>query len=374
MQPSLRLRCSRCGVESSFSFLDAGQRRYCSDCRAPIFVPPLGKPVTPRTRTAAHPPNDSCLRIWAVGAVAALVLAPGIWWLNLRHERARDADSANKQVVAKVADARACLARERWDEAAALLQSALAIENATHLEVAQALWNDLRGQQAAGVLRTAEAALARRDVAQTLSLLQSYLEDPYGAEHEKARSLKAQLELATSDEEAAARLHQLTDEALIEFAGKGTLRDTQEFSTPDAYAIYLEKLRSGLETEFRRREEARADRARRIQATPVFSEFQELVTLSRRRLQARTGGGKIDQRLLARFFAEVQINGAEEQQRIRNELGKRQPDFDEAERLARIRANFKERLRAYKEFDDGDRELFDRTVDHEMNQLLQDLQ
>src|SRR5262249_14395933 len=112
----------------------------------------------------------------------------------------------------------------------------------------------------------------------------------------------------------------------------------------------------------------------RIQATPVFGEFREFVEVSRRRLQARTGGGKIDQRLLARFFAEVQINGAEEQQRIKSELGRRQPDYDEAERLARIRAKFKERFRTYKDFDTGDREMFDGTVDQEMNQLLQDLQ
>jgi hypothetical protein len=305
--------------------------------------------------------------------VAALVLAPGIWWLNLRHERANDADRANKQVAAKVADARVALSRERRDEAVSLLQSALATGKATHLEEAQALWNDLRSQDAAGVLRNAESALARRDVAQTLSLLQSYLDDPYGAEHDKARSLKSQLELAASDEEAAARLRRLADGALVEFAGKGTLPDSQEFTHPDVCAIHLQKMRGGLETEFRRREEERVHRAQRIQETPVFGEFREFVDLSRRRLQARTGGGKIDQRLLARFFAEVQVNGAEEQQRIKNELDRRQPDFDEAERLGRIRANFKERFRAYKDFDNGDRELFDRTVDQEMNQLLQDL-
>src|SRR5262249_31205437 len=196
----------------------------------------------------------SCLRIWAVGAVAALVLAPGIWWLNLRHERANDADRANKQVAAKVADARVALSRERRDEAVSLLQSALATGKATHLEKAQALWNELRFQVAAGVLRNAEAALARRDIAQSLTLLPRYLDDPYGAEHEKARSLNAQFELATAEDKAAARLSQLTDPALIEFAGKGTLPDLLEFTNPDAYTIHLQQMRNGLEAEFRRRE------------------------------------------------------------------------------------------------------------------------
>jgi hypothetical protein len=353
---------------------ETGQRKCCPGCRAPIYVPPLGKVVASRPRPDARPVNDSFWLIWAVGAAAALVLASGTWWLGQRHEHAKAADRANQEVAARVAAARVALSQQRWDEAAGLLQTALATENATRLEDAQALWTDLRRQQAAGVLRAAESALARRDVAKTLSLLQSYLDDPYGAEHDKADYLKKQLELATSDAEAAARLRLLTDVALVDFAQTGTLADLRDFEHPDVRAIHLDKLRCGLGTEIRKREEERTNRARRIQTTPVFGEFQEFVALSRRRLLARTGGGEIDHRLLARFFAEVQINGAAEQQRIQKELSTRPLDYEEAEKLARLRANFKERFRAYKDFDNRDREMFDEAVDQEVNQFLQDLQ
>jgi hypothetical protein len=303
-----------------------------------------------------------------------LILASGTWWFCQRLERAKAADRANQEVAARVAAARLALSEQRWDEAAALLQTAFATENATRLEDAQAAWTDLRKQQAADILRAAEAALERRDAAQSLSLLQSYLQDPYGADHAKAHNLKEQLERATSDAEAAARLHQLSDAALVDFARTGTLADLPDFAHPGVYAIHLDKLNLSLDAEFRRREEERANRARRIQATPVFGEFQEFVALSRRRLLARTGGGEIDDRLLARFFAEVHINSPDERQRIWTELARRPVDYDEAEKLTRLRAAFKERFRAYKDFDKRDWEMFDGTVDQEINQLLHELQ
>jgi hypothetical protein len=339
-----------------------------------MYVPPLGKLVKPKPRDAACRAKDSCFWIWAVGAVAALVLGPGTWWLLQSRANARDADRANQVVAVRVDAAREELSQGHSDKAAALLQTALATENATHLEEAQALWTDIRSHQAAGILRAAESALAKRDAAQALSLLESYLEDDYGTERTRAANLKEQLERAISDEKAVARLRALKYESLAEFARTGTLSDLGFIEHPDLRAIHLDKLRGCLATELRQRQEDQHRRALRIQATPVFGEFRDFVMLTRGRIQETVGGGDIDYRLLDRLFRELNVNNQNEQQQILTTLSTRPFDFDEAEKVARMRANFKERFRADTEFDKTDWEIFDRAVDQEMNKLLNDLQ
>jgi hypothetical protein len=302
-----------------------------------------------------------------------LVLTSGTWWLSQKYERAKAADRANHEVAAQVAAARAELSQQRWDEAAALLQTALATENATDLEEARAVWTHVRREQASRILRAAESALANRRPAQALGLIQFYLEDPYAAERDRAAQLKEQLELMTSDADALALLRWLSYAALTEFAQNGTLAELGGVTHPDVRAIHLQRLRGCLVAEFQRRQEEHAGRAQRIRATPVYGELQDFTALTRRRLLSR-GGGAIDYRLLARLFRELKVDREDEQQRILVTLSTRPLDVGEAEKLARIRANFKERFRAYKDFDKRDWEMFDWAVDQEMNQLLQDLQ
>jgi hypothetical protein len=338
-----------------------------------MYVPPLGKLVATLPRNCARQPNNSCFWIWAFGAVAALVLAPGTWWLLQNHAHAREADSANQAVAAKVAAARAELLQNNRDKAAALVQAALATEHATRLEEAQALSTDIRRHHAAGILQSAESALAKRDAAQALSLLKTYLEDGYGTERAGAADLKKQLERATSDEEALTRLRGLTYASLAEFAQTGTLADLEDISDNHVRAIHLDKLRGLVATELRRRQEDQDRRALRIQATPVLGEFRDFVTLARRRIQAKVGGD-IDFRLLERLFRELNVNDSKERQQILKALSTRPFDYGEAEKIAQMRATFKERFRADKEFDKTDHEIFDWVVDQEMNKLLNDVQ
>src|SRR5262249_33301956 len=138
--------------------------------------------------------------------------------------------------------------------------------------------------------------------------------------------------------------------------------------------IHVDKLRECLAGELRRRDKEQARGVLRIRATPVFGEFQDFVALTRRRLRAESGRGEIDQPLLARLFRELNVNDPQEQQSILATLGTRPLDLGEAEKISRMRAHFKERFRAYTDFDKTDWEIFDRAVDQDMNQLMQDLQ
>src|SRR5262245_1941709 len=166
MQLVLRLRGCCCDSELAFGLRDAGESRRCHGCQASIRVPPLGKPVRPGHRDTPPSSTDRCLRIWALGAAAALVLAPTTWWLSHRRELANAEDRANQTVAAKVEAARAEVTRQRWEEAAALLQTALSTERATELDQAHALWTHVRRERASARLRAAESALADRRAAE----------------------------------------------------------------------------------------------------------------------------------------------------------------------------------------------------------------
>jgi len=266
------------------------------------------------------------------------------------------------------------MSHQRVDGAIALLVQALATRNATRLDEAKHLWTDLHRQQAEEVLHAAQTALSKRNAVLALNLLQSYLDDPFGTQHDEAARLKEQLELGTSDSEAVAHLRRLPNDALADFANTGRLADLDGNTHPDVWAIHLQKLRGCVGEELRRRQDEWSRRMLRIRTMPVFGEFQELVALTRRRLQSQAGSGGIDHRLLGRLFAELNIDNAEEQRRIIMELSTRPLDHGEAEKIVRDRAKFKERFRAYKEFDKQDCEILDRIVDEEMNKLLRDLQ
>src|SRR5262249_32986039 len=149
------------------------------------------------------------------------------------------------------------------------------------------------------------------------------------AEHDKAAQLKEQLELATSDAKAAARLRGITHAALVEFAQTGMLADSDGITDPDVRAIYLAKLRECLAGELRRREEEQARRIQRIKVRRVSGEFQDFVAWTRRRLRGDGGHGEINYRLLGRLFRELNVTDPQEQQSILATLGTRPLDFGE---------------------------------------------
>jgi hypothetical protein len=305
--------------------------------------------------------------------MAALVLAPATWWLVHRHERAKIVKRANQAVAAQVEAARAQMALERWDEAATLLQTALATEDASEIDEARALWTRVRQQQAALVLQAGESAIAKRNGAQALNQLQNYLDDPDGTEHARAADLHKQLERATSPASAVALLQRLPYAALTEFAQTGRLSDQDGITDPKVQAIQRENLRTHLAVEVQRRWEEYHRRVHRIQATPVFGELQEFVHLTRRRLN-QAGPGAVDQRLLASLLSELKVNDPAERRHILQTLSPPRSEDAEVEKISGLRANFKERFRTYKDFDQTDWEIFDWAVDTGLNRLLQELQ
>jgi hypothetical protein len=305
--------------------------------------------------------------------MAALVLAPATWWLVHRHERAKTVNRANQAVAAQVEAARSHMNSERWDEAAALIRTALATEDASQLDEARILWTRVRQKQAALVLQAAESALAKREASQALKLLQSYLDDPDGTEHERAADLRKQLERAASPAAAAALLQRLPNPALVDFAQTGRLSDPDGITDPKVRAIQLDNLQAHLAAEVQRRREDFHRRLQRIQAAPVFGELQEYVQLARRRLE-QPAHGPVDQRLVSVLLTELKVNNPAERRRILQTLSPPQSEDAEEEKICRLRASFKERFRASKEFDHTDWEIFDWAVDTELNGLLQALQ
>jgi len=372
MQPWLRLPCSRCGAGTIFRVRHAGRWRRCGWCKAPVRVPPIGKPVNSAPPPTRHS-RDSCWRIWALGAVAALVLVPVTWWVLHERERARTADHANQVVIAKVEEAQAHVSRQRWDEAATLLEAALAMDRATKLDEARTLLDRVRRERANALLAAADSALARRRPAEAADLLRRYLADSHATECGRAAKLQEELEFATSDTRALAHLRGLSYAALVDLAQKGTPPELDGITHPDVRAMYGEKLRSFLLDEFQRRERDHARRLQNIRASPAFGELRDFVGLTRHRLATR-GGGEINYRLLGRLFRELNVNGAVEQRRVLGKLGRQPLDYEEAEKITRVRADLKGRFRAYAEFDATDREIFNWIVDRETDRLLQELQ
>jgi hypothetical protein len=373
MHSWVRHPCSRCGAEIGFRLRDAGQWTSCRGCgaRARLLAP--GKPLPLGSVALPARAKGSCFLIWVFGIAAALVLAPATWWLVHRHERAKTVNRANQAVAAQVEAARTQMARERWDEAASLIQTALSVEDASQLDEARTLWTRVREKQAALVLQAAESALANRDAARTLKLLQTYLDNPHGTEHERAAELHKQLERAASPSAAAELLQRLPNPDLVDFAQTGKLSDPDGITDPNVQAIQRDNLQGHLAAEVQRRREDFHRRVLRIRATPVFGELQEYIQLTLRRLE-QTEPGPVDLRLLGILLTELKVNNPAERQRILQTLSPPQSEDGEVEKISRLRASFKERFRAHKDFDQTDCEMFDRAVDTELNALLQVLQ
>ena len=122
----------------------------------------------------------------ALVAVGLLVLVAECWGLHQRHQALADAE-----VAARVEGARAHVQRQEWDEAARLLEEALAVEHATATEEARELLLQARRGQADALLEGARAAAAGKDVPRALDLLAAYLAHPQAADKESATRLQA---------------------------------------------------------------------------------------------------------------------------------------------------------------------------------------
>lgn len=378
-------------------------------------------PLSPIRQGAA--PRERLVPILAcsLGALAALLLIFWIWGTLEAQRRAGLEHWANEAVFDHVRSAEQHLADRHWDRAIDHLEEALTIPRATDLAQARALLAQAKKAQCEGLLEAALTAIRQHELDQARSSLQDYLTHPLAAQPGRARRLRDELNKATSDEQAAALLERLSTPALAAFTKDGTPEAVDGIRHESLKEVYRETLQRNLVRERHRREEAemrrfaqreaerqakdekvqralakrlleeqrvQKERARqldRIEATPVYRELTDYLALVRKQgAKFRAPVGDDDHRLLASLVGDPGKLSEADKAQLRETLARRLAGVKPQEGFARWkddvelnvssrRAVFKERFRAYQEFDKADRELFEKTVDRELDALLAEI-
>lgn len=316
----------------------------------------------------------STVLVCSAGALVALALVVAVLSWSKSRLRARAEAWANETVAARVGEARVELELGHRAAALALLQEALALEQATERDEALELLADIQRAEAVELLKAVEAALEVKAAARALELLQSYLDHPHAEKHDRALALRAELIRATSDDDAVVFLRGLPDATLVAFAKGETLPEVEQLADPRARAHYRDTLHRHLPAEWQRREQAFARHLERVRSAPVFRELLEFVALTRRQHGGGRDTAREDQRLLGYLFDEFGVTDPTQRHALANDLGggrRAMAGIEEA--ISQKRANAKERFRTYPDFDRADWELFDRAVDWELDQLLAEL-
>jgi hypothetical protein len=303
----------------------------------------------------------ACLALVAVGL---LVLAAECRALYRRH-RAQVAATANAEVAAGVESARALLQRQEWDEAARLLEEALAVKDATATQEARELLHQARRGQAEALLEGARAAAGAKDVPRALELLAAYLAHPQAADKEGATRLEAAINQALSGSEAARCLADLSDTALARLA-RGDAPEVH--ADPAVRGLFIDTLRRHLPQELARRAQLDASAARRegrLRQSPAFRELARFVRAELRDRQAREELARKQARALALLPAQLKVTDPAELERLR--AG---GDREEAQaRVARKRAEARRAFRREPGHDAADAAVLDRLIDKELAAL-----
>lgn len=323
---------------------------------------------------------------WIIAA--ALVLAVGLIaiefvWLRARRAAWRTA-LANERVEEQIATARARMAAQHWEEAIRHLEDARATERATNREQVDPLLEEARRGQADSLLEGAQLAIAHKDSTGALGQLRAYLAHPHATHPERARLLREDLERASSADEAARLLAQLSDDALTLFAQRGQLTAEDGIRTEAIREIFKDTLRRQLPKEAQKREARRelarlaeqrrtTERTRRIaqlRQTPAFRELSDFSAQIREQAREAEQTTRRQDAELEQLFEQLNVNDPAEQAKIRADLlGKSErPRFSDTVKNKRI--EIKRAYRASPQFNAADGELFDQLVDEELDQLL----
>lgn len=300
----------------------------------------------------------------ALVAVGLLVLAAECWALHRRHQ-AQVAAAADAGVADRVEAAGAHLERREWDEAARLLEEALAVPHATATEEARRLLLRARRGQAAILLEGARAAAGANDVPRALELLAAYLAHPEADDKDSATRLQAALNAALSDTEAVRCLACLSDPALAGLARGDAPEGPVDPAVRDLFA---DTLRRHLPQELARRSQLRAARARReeqLRRSPAFRELARFVRAELRERKGREELARKQARALALLPAQLKVTDPAELERLR--AGGEREELQA--RVARKRAEARRAFRREPGHDHADAEVFDRLVDQELAAL-----
>jgi hypothetical protein len=305
----------------------------------------------------------ACLALSAVGSLA---LAAEWRYLHRRHE-ALAAEAANEEVAARVEAARGLVNRREWDEAARLLEEALAVEHATATEEAQLALLQARRGQADGLLDRARAAAADRDVTRALDLLAAYLAHPQAADKEGAARLQAEINRALSGPAAVRCLAAMSDAALARLE-RGPA--PEGLTDPAVRDLFADTLRQHLPMELARRARlraARADREAQLRLSPAFRELARFVRgeLLARQAQADLAGKQ--ERALALLAGQLNVTDPAELERLRDSGPGGREELKG--RVARKRAEVRRAFRRAPGHDPADDDTFDRLIEQELAAL-----
>jgi hypothetical protein len=345
--------------------------------RSALSVPPPLPQPTPRV--GLRPSRISVI----VLLLLISLLAAEYVWLRARQDRWAVAQ-ANERVEAKVETARAHLVAQHWDEAIRHLEDALTVERATNRDEARPLLDQARCGQADALLEAARLAIARRDSADALRLLRAYAVHPQATELERARLLNNELRRATDHEEAVRLLARLSDDALALFAQQGQLTEDGEWHTEGIREVFKDTVNRRLPQELKRRqakqeferrtaERRAAERERRIarlRETPTFRDVVAFAAQTRDAYREQQQLSERQQMDLRQLFRQLGVKDPQEQAAIRADLMGGDTLATLRKSIERKRAEFKRSFRAAPDFTEGDRPLFDQLVDAELNPLV----
>jgi hypothetical protein len=265
-----------------------------------------------------------------------------LWSWNKAYEaraRAEREAAANELAAARAATGKAYLEAGNSDAALEVLRQARATDNATNLRPIDSLIVQAEQDKADTLLDGALSALGRRDVAEGVQLLTTYLAHPRATQKKRAEGLLAGVRRATAADQARAVLRDLSPEQLARL-NAGVPPPAVLSADAVVRPIFLDTLRAHLPAERARRAELltaqraeaqrrarqQQERARLVRQTLPYKEMAELAAELGKRFRAERALLEKQKRALSRLTAE--LNLAEE------ELAALRKELDAAEKKA----------------------------------------
>jgi hypothetical protein len=341
-------------------------------------------------------------------SVAGLGIVVGLVRQDTASRQAAACERANRDVAELVAAARRDLALHRIDPALAHLHDAVAVEDATNLRDTEELLHQARQARATAVAQSVEADLAHRAPARAADLLRRYLRTADVVRADEFTAWLGDIETATSDSRARAVLRDASDKDLARLAAGGRWSGPGAISRASLRILQADTLRRQLPEEQARRARERADRQaahaareraaaekerqvhqareNRFRRTPLFRELQEFASLTRVACRNRPDGQDADPEWLASLLRGLDVNDPAARDSALAAIDGRRRSAGAEQRepratlsllrdIARQRARFKERLRAfYQEFHEVDWPSLDRLIDRDLDELTAEVQ
>ncbi len=227
--------------------------------------------------------------------------------------------AANQLVIAKLKEAQLAVREKQLDRAIPLLQIAIATPNATQIEQASILLDQLQREShrrieqsavANAFLTAANREISKFNLAGAAQYLRQYLSAPLVSVEEKAKAnrLLKDVQLASSDDEAQKEVQGFFDNELELLAKTGKSPKTDEIETSTLRIAYARLIKKNASAELQRRLD---DKARTLEAARNEVKRQDV---SRQEEQERI---RMESERRMEFQAEMQQMAAQEAMRVK---------------------------------------------------------